>query len=125
MDLERRLERLEALAGGVAETDTEREERRRLIREGAEGANSRAVRHGRIQPFEIAPNGDVVCSRDGRPVITFRQTLAEPWYWEEVEHSYGHLAHDEEAETFRTHAGDLALSRDVVDLQYLIPDRPL
>jgi hypothetical protein len=125
MDIERRLGRLEALAGGVEETAAEREERRRLVREAAEAANSRALRDGRIPPFEIAANGAVSCAHDGRPVTTFRQTLAEPWYWEEVEDSYGHLVHDEEAHAFYTRSGNLALSRDVVDLKNLIPDRPL
>jgi hypothetical protein len=124
MDLEKRLARLEVLAGGVEDAG-EREERLRLIREGAEAANARARRHGRIQPFELSGDGGVVCSYDGRPVTTFRQTLAEPWYWEEVEASYGHLVHDAEAEAFYTTAGHLAISRDVVDLRYLIPDRPL
>jgi len=120
-EIERRLGRLEALAGGVEETAAERLH----LREGAEGANSRALRDGKVPPFEIADNGDVWCTHDGRPVTTFRQTLAEPWYWEEVEASYGHLVHDEEAQAFYTTAGHLAISRDVVDLRYLIPDRPL
>jgi hypothetical protein len=115
-----RLGRLEALAGGLEETEAERLH----LREGAEGANNRARRDGKVVPFEIADNGDVWCSHDGRPVTTSRQTLAEPWYWEEVEASYGHLVHDADAETFRTHSGNLALSRDVVDLRYLIPARP-
>lgn len=120
-EIERRLVRLEALAGGAEETAAERLQ----LREGAEGANNRARRDGKVVPFEIADNGDVVCTHDGRPVITFRQTLAEPWYWEEVEAGYGHLVHDEEAEAFHTHSGHLAISRDMVDLRYLIPDRPL
>jgi len=125
-EIERRLGRLEAVhAGGVEETAGERGERRRMIKEGAENANNRARRDGRIQPFELSGDGGVVCSYDGRPVTTFRQTLAEPWYWEETESSYGHLIHDPEAETFRTRSGHLAISRDVVNLRYLIPDRPL
>lgn len=117
--------RLEALAGGgVEETESEREERLRMIREGAEGANSRARRDGKVPPFELATNGDVSCTRDGRPVVTFRQTLAGPWYWEEVEAGFGHLVHDPEEEAFHTHSGHLALSRDVVNLRYLIPARP-
>ncbi len=123
-DIANRLGRLEAHAGGVEETTAEREERRRMIRQGAEGANSRARRDGKVPPFVIATNGDVACTHDGRPVITFRQTLAEPWYWEEMEAGYGHLVHDAKAEAFYTHSGHLAISRDVVDLRYLIPARP-
>jgi hypothetical protein len=126
MDIERRLERLEAVhAGGVDETTGEREERLRNIREGAENANDRALRDGRIPPFVIEAGGGVVCSYDRRRVTTSRQAVAESWYRQELESGYGHLKHDPEAETFRTHSGKLALSRDVVDLQYLIPDRPL
>jgi hypothetical protein len=124
-EIERRLVRLEALAGGVEETVAERDERRRMIRAGAEAANDRALRDGRIPPFEISGDGGVVCSHDGRPVTTYHQGTSEEWYRKELESGYGHLDHDEEAETFRTHAGNLALSRDVVDLQYLIPDKPL
>ncbi len=61
------------------------------------------------------------CTHDRRPVSTFRQTLAEPWYWEEVEAGFGHLLHDAEEEAFYTHSGHLAISRDVVDLRYLMP----
>ncbi len=121
-DMERRLERLEVLAGGgVEETEAEREERLRMIREGAEGANNRARREGRVPPFEIADTGDVACTRDGRPVTAYRQTLAEPWFWETLEEGPGHLVHDEEGEAFYTHSGELALSRDLVDLRYLMP----
>jgi hypothetical protein len=126
MDLGRRLARLEVLAGGgVDETAGERAERRRLIREAAEAANDRARRDGRIPPFEIAANGAVSCTHDGRPVTTHHQATAEEWFRRELESSYGHLVHDIEEETFRTHSGNLALSRDVVNLRYLIPDRPL
>ena len=124
-DMERRLERLETLAGdGVEETVAERAERLRMIREGAESANDRALRDGRIPPFVIAGDGYVSCSYDGRPVTTSHQTSAEDWYRRELESGYGHLVHDAEAETFRTHSGNLALSRYVVDLRYLIPARP-
>jgi hypothetical protein len=125
-EIGRRLERLEVLAGGgVDETDGEREERLRDIRQGAVSANDRALRGGRIPPFVIEATGYVVCSQDGRPVATSHQVSAEDWYMRELESSYGHLIHDAEEETFRTHEGDLALSRDVVDIRYLIPDRPL
>ena len=126
MDIERRLARLEVLAGGgVDETDGEREERLRDIREGAVSANNRALRDGRIPPFEISVDGYVVCSHDGRPVRTSHQVSAEEWYWREVESGYGHLRHDAEAEAFYTRSGDLALSRDFMDIRNIIPDRPL
>ncbi len=61
-DMERRLERLEVLAGdGVDETAAERAERLRMIKEGAESANNRALRDGRIPPFVIAGDGYVSC----------------------------------------------------------------
>ena len=125
-EIGRRLERLEALAGdGVDETAAERAERLRMIKEGAESANDRALRDGRIPPFVIAADGYVSCSQDGRPVVTSHQTSAEEWYWREVESSYGHLIHDAEAETFRTRSGHLAISRDVMNIRHIIPDRPL
>ena len=124
--IERRLERLEVLAGGgVEETEAEREERLRMIREGAASANNRARRDGKVPPFELATNGDVWCTHDRRPVSTFRQTLAEPWYWEEVEAGFGHLVHDPEEEAFHTREGDLAISRDVMNISHIIPARPL
>ncbi len=124
--MERRLERLEALAGdGVDETAAERAERLRMIKEGAESANNRALRDGRIPPFVIADDGYVSCAHDGRPVVTSHQTSAEDWYMRELESGYGHLIHDPAEETFRTRAGELAMSRDVMNLRYIIPDRPL
>jgi hypothetical protein len=43
----------------------------------------------------------------------------------EMESGYGHLVHDPAEETFRTHEGDLAISRDVMNIRHIIPDRPL
>jgi hypothetical protein len=124
--MERRIGRLEVLAGGgVDETEGERAERLRDIRQGAVSANARARRDGRVAPFVIEATGDVVCSQDGRPVVTSHQTSAEEWYMRELEASYGHLIHDAEAETFRTHEGNLAISRDVMNIRHIIPDRPL
>ena len=71
-------------------------------------------------PFEIAPDGKVFCSRDGLPVTTYQQTLAEQWYWEEVEDGGAGLIHDEEAEAFHGPSGELALSRTRFDLRYLL-----
>jgi hypothetical protein len=126
MDIERRLERLEAVhAGGVKETTNEREERLRMIKEGAENANDRALRDGRIPPFVIEAGGGVVCSHDGRAVVTSRQVSAEDWYRRELASGYGHLRHDPEEEAFYTRAGDLALSRQIMNIRHIIPDRPL
>jgi hypothetical protein len=125
MDIGRRLERLELLAGGGVEDAGERAERLRDIRQGAEAANARARRHGRVQPFVMEATGYVVCSHDGRAVTTSHQTSAEDWYRRELESSYGHLIHDPEEEAFYAQSGHLALSRYVVDLRYLIPTRPL
>jgi hypothetical protein len=125
-EIESRLARLEALAGGgVDETTNEREERLRMIKEGAENANDCALRDGRIPPFETSGDGGVVCSHDGRPVVTYHQTTAESWYRRELAEGYGHLIHDPEEEAFYAQSGHLALSRYVVDLRYLIPTRPL
>jgi hypothetical protein len=125
MDIGRRLERLEALAGdGVDETSAERGERLRGIRERATNANERALRDGRIPPFEVSGDGYVVCSHDGRPVSTSHQVSAEDWYMRELEAGYGHLRHDAAEEAFYTRSGDLALSRDFMNISHIIPDRP-
>ena len=117
----RRIDRLKALAGvGPGETEAEREKRLRAIRKEAERMNDSLRREGKEPIFEVADKGDVSCSHDGRPVTDFHQTLAEHWYWEEVEEWGGEgLVHDEEAEAFYTPAGELALSRDRVDLRHL------
>jgi hypothetical protein len=126
MDIGRRLARLEVLAGGgVDETTGEREERLRDIRQGAEAANARARRDGRIPPFVIEAGGGVVCSYDRRRVTTPHQTSAEDWYRRELEAGYGHLRHDSEAEAFYTRAGELALSRQIMNIRHIIPARPL
>jgi hypothetical protein len=65
----------------------------------------------------------VLCARDGRPVTDPRQTLAEHFYWMEVEWGHPGLVHDEEAQAFYTPDGDFALSRDRVDLRHLMDKR--
>jgi len=62
----------------------------------------------------------VSCTYDGRPVTLSRQILAEEFYWMEVEWGGPGLIHDEEAQAFYTPGGELALSRDRVDLQHLM-----
>ena len=119
----RRLRRLEDLAGPTSETEREREERRKKIREGAEHTNHCQPR-GAVLPFVVDEAGNVFASRDGKPITDSRQTLAELWYWEEVEDEGGGegLIHDEEAQAFYARSGELAISRDVVDLRHFMGD---
>jgi hypothetical protein len=118
MSIERRLRGLEEYAT-PKETPAETEKRRKEIREAAEHAN-RCRDHENPPIFEITENGGVLCARDGRPVTNFQQTLAEEWYWQELEWGAPGLVHDEEAQAFYTQSGELALSRDRVDLQRLM-----
>jgi hypothetical protein len=71
-------------------------------------------------PFVIADDGTVTCSRDGWPVTTYPQTLAEVWFWERVEDGDLRLVYDEETEAFYNRAGEFALSRDFADLRGLM-----
>ena len=119
----RRIDRLKALAGlGPGEMEAEREKRLREIRKEAERMNGSLRREGKGPAFEVSDNGEVVCSRDGRPVTDFHQTLAEVWYWQTLEWGAPGLVHDEEAETFYSRTGELAISRDRVNLQHLMGD---
>jgi hypothetical protein len=76
-----------------------------------------------VPPFEITPDGKVVCARDGKAVTTYHQTRAEAWYWEEVEQGGWGLIHDEQAEAFYTPEGEVAVSRTHFDLRHLLTDR--
>jgi hypothetical protein len=70
--------------------------------------------------FEITENGNVLCAHDGKPVTNTRQTLAEGFYWQTVEWGGDpNLIHDEEGQAFYTPDGELALSRDYVNLPAL------
>ena len=120
MSLDRRLRRLEGEAGAVSTTETadEREKRLTMIREGAEQQNEK---HFREPPFVIADDGTVTCSRDGRPVTSYPATIAEVWFWEEMEAPTGlGLVYEEDAEAFYNRAGEFALSRDFADLRGLM-----
>lgn len=119
MSFERRLRKLESEHAEPGETAAEREERRRRIREDAEHTNHC---RDRDEPpiFEITEAGDVLCARDGRPVTDPRQILAERFYWMEVGWGSPGLVHDEDAQAFYTPSGELALSRDHVDLRHLM-----
>jgi hypothetical protein len=95
--LKRRVEKLVDEHTAPPETSTEREERRKLIGEQAQHIN-RCRDRDEPPVFEITQNGDVLCTRDGRPVTEPRQTLAERFYWMEVGWGGPGLVHDEEAE---------------------------
>ncbi len=56
----------------------------------------------------------MLCTYDDRPVVTWNQTLAEEWYWQNL--AWGVRGHDEETEAFYTPEGELALSRTRCDL---------
>ncbi|MDP8951061.1 MAG: hypothetical protein M3N18_02290 [Actinomycetota bacterium] len=71
-------------------------------------------------PFVIADDGTVTCSRDGRPVTTYPATIAEVWFWEEMEAPGLGMVYDEDAEAFYNRAGEFALSRDFADLGGLL-----
>ena len=124
MSLKGRVDRLEGrLPQEPKQTAAEREERRRCIREQAEHIN-RCRDRDEPPVFEITEAGDVLCARDGRPLTDPRQTLAEQFYWMEVRFGGAGLVHDEEAQAFYSPSGHLAVSRDRVDLRYLMgPDR--
>ena len=122
MSLEGRLRKLEGEAGAApaspTESAAEREKRLAMIREGAEQLNTKHVRE---PPFVIADDGTVTCSRDGRPVTAYPDTIAEVWFWEEMEAPTGlGLVYDEETEAFYNRAGEFALSRDFADLRGLM-----
>ncbi len=119
MTVKRRIRRLEESGGPLGETEAEREERRREIRKEAERMNDSLRREGKEPIFEVADNGDVSCSRDGKPVTDFHQTLAEVWFLETLEWGAPGLIYDEEAEAFYTPGGELAISRDRVDMRHL------
>jgi hypothetical protein len=144
--MKRRLSKLEEERQRARETDHEadheREERLRMIREGAERENERFFRDlvywrrrlfllglseaSRAEltaeelrdenflyaddelPFDITENGEVFCTRDGKPVTDFHQTLAEVWYWQfrEWDSNPRGLIHDTEV------GGYLVFSRD-------------
>jgi hypothetical protein len=120
MSLERRLRRLEGEAETASPTESaaEREKRLTMIREGAEQQNEK---NSREPPFVIADDGTVTCSRDGRPVTDSPATIAEVWFWEEMDNPTGlALVYDEENEAFYNRAGEFALSRDFADLRGLM-----
>jgi hypothetical protein len=117
--LGRRLSNLEAAYGGPKETAAEADERLKEVQRQAEHSNR--CRDADEPPlFEITENGNVLCAHDGKPVTNTRQTLAEGFYWQTVEWGGDpNLIHDEEGQAFYTPDGELALSRDYVNLPAL------
>ncbi len=120
--MERRIRRLEDLAGVPGESEAEREGRQAEIIREAEAANRRRRLEGRGPVFDVDEGGNVSCSADGRPVTDFHQTLAEEWYWQELKWGGEGFVHDEGAQAFYTPSRALVLSRDRVDLRHLMGD---
>jgi hypothetical protein len=121
--MKRRLDKLEERARiRTTEDAREREEERKRIREQAEHANrcGWGEEVGRWPLFEIDEDGNISCTHDDKPVTDSRQILAESFYWMEVEWGGPGLIHDEEAQAFYTPGGELALSRNRVDLRQLM-----
>jgi hypothetical protein len=126
MSIERRLRKLEGHAT-PGEPPAEAEQGRKEIREQAEHANrcGWGEKTDRHPLFEIDEDGDVFCTHDGKPVTDSHQTLAEEFYWMEVDWGASPgLVHDEEAQAFYTPGGELALSREYVSFPLLMgPER--
>ena len=118
MSLKGRLRKLESEHAEPGETSAEREKRLAMIREGVRQQNARNFPE---PPFVIADVGAVTCSRDGRPVTAYPATIAEVWFWEEMETPTGlALVYDEETEAFYNRVGEFALSREFADLRGLM-----
>jgi hypothetical protein len=119
-DVRRRLDRLERDFAGP-EPEASPKDRARTLQD-AEQSIERSRREGGEPVFEITPSGEVLCTHDGRPVEDWHQTLAEEWYWMQVEYhtaGVGHFTHDQEAQAFYTSKGELALSRTACHLDRL------
>ncbi len=142
----REVESLENAMRPESEDKAERQKRLQMVREGAEQQNERFAIERRTAflesvgyeghgaedlrdenflypedepPFTITDEGEVFSTRDGKPITEYRQTLAEVWYWNEVDRRELHLIHDEENQVFYTPEGELAISRERVDLRHV------
>ena len=135
----RRRAKLEGVTHPGPEVELQREEECKRIRQEAQRMNMRYVEERPIErelawlegdtaalerlegdslpPFTITEGGEVRSAKDGKLITTFNQTLAEVWYWQEVEWGGPGLIHDEEAEAVYTNDGEFALSRDCVNMQ--------
>lgn len=128
--MRRRVDKLEAVGQSGPEDEHEREKLRQRIRETAEHMNASFARRGAEPLFEITTEGDVLCSNDGKPVTTRRQTGAEESYWMQMEwvaldlirgvEPYFTLG---EAGAFVTPDGRFAVSRRRMDLRGLMGPR--
>ena len=133
----RRLSRLESAGRLGPEEEHRREEKRERIRQEAERMNERYLErrpiereHARLEgepdaplegddvpPFTITEDGEVFCSRDGKPVTEWHQTLAEEWFWwfhEELQDNPRGLIYDEDTQAYYMPdpPHELAFSRD-------------
>ncbi len=121
MSIGRRLRKLEQCAA-PEETSADTDKRHERIRKQAEHANycGWGKEAGRWPLFEVDEYGDVFCTHDEKPVTDGRQISAESFYWMEVSWGGPGLVHDEDAQAFFTPSGQLALSRELVNLQHLM-----
>jgi hypothetical protein len=69
-------------------------------------------------PFRIE-DGRVFSSRDGKPITDPHWVTCEVWYWEEYDTGNLRLRHNAEREAFYAPDGNLALSRESVNICYL------
>jgi hypothetical protein len=135
-DIKRRLSRLESAGRPGPEDEQQREEKRERIRQEAERMNERYLERRPIErelarlegetdeplegddlpPFTITEDGEVFCSRDGKPVTEWHQTLAEEWFWWFHEAGYNPrgLVYDEATQGYYMPdpPHELAFSRD-------------
>ncbi len=122
--LRRRLARLEGSYGAMnkdrEEIRRQEEQERRRIKASVEHAINCRTHRGEESYFAIADDGTPM-TRDGRPVESTHQILAEEFYQMQLEDGKGGstLVHDEEAEAFYTPEGELALSRTFCHLERL------
>ena len=114
-----RYDRLRRLEGDGGRNKEDVELARQEIRRRAEHADR--TRDPDTDPlFVILSGSEVFSARDGRPITTPHQVSTESLYWREVERGGTGLTHDNKAEGFYTPEGELALSRDFVNLEALL-----
>jgi hypothetical protein len=104
------------------ESEVETEKRQEMIRETAEQANERGYgqEFGCHPLFTIHEDGTVTSNVDGKRITTPHQTLAERFYWLEVERPVRGLDHDRESQAFYLADGRLALSRNYARISALV-----
>jgi hypothetical protein len=116
-------DRLDKLEGkhNLSQAERDAATLRKEIRAAAEHAN-RTRDSGEDPPFAILAGGEVYVARDGRPVRRPHQVAAEQFYQQELARGGPGLIHDPEREVFYSTEGELALSRDHVNLERLLGD---